>query len=216
MAITLSTGVSVAIAKTFSAAVNMTALTNASEAVATLASGHGVVAGDYLEVASGWDLLDKRIVRAKTVATNSVTFESIDTTDTVRYPAGTGIGTVRIITAWSALSQLKSMSASGGDQNYADITSLVDRTQKQIPTTRSAVSMNIEVFDDPTLPWYSDVTKASDESKPYAVRLAFANGSKLVANAYWSLQKVPSVAANEAMTTQISLSYAADPVRYAA
>lgn len=216
MAITLSTGVSVAIAKTFSAAVNMTALTNASEAVATLASGHGVAAGDYLEVDSGWDLLDKRIVRAKTVATNSVTFESIDTTDTVRYPAGTGIGTVRIITTWSALSQLKSMSASGGDQNYADISSLADRTQKQIPTTRSAVSMNIEVFDDPTLPWYRDVTKASDEPKPYAVRLVFANGSKLVANAYWSLQKVPSVAANEAMTTQISLSYAADPVRYAA
>jgi hypothetical protein len=45
--------------------------------------------------------------------------------------------------------------------------------------------------------------------------LAFPNGSKTVANAYWSLMRVPTMAQNEALMTQISLSYAAEPVRYA-
>ena len=103
----------------------------------------------------------------------------------------------------------------GGDQQFADITSLSDRTTKQVPTVRSAVTMNIGVYDDPSLTWYPIVTAASDASVPVALIMAFPNGSVLVANAYWSLQKVPTVGKNEALSTQISLSYAADPIRYA-
>jgi hypothetical protein len=36
----------------------------------------------------------------------------------------------------------------------------------------------------------------------------------MVANAYWSLLRVPTMAQNEAMMTQMNLSYAAEPVRY--
>ena len=82
MAITLATGTALSIASTYGASVNMTALTNAAEAVATLAVGHGCVVGDFLEVTSGWDLLNNRIVRVKTVATNDITFEGINTVST--------------------------------------------------------------------------------------------------------------------------------------
>jgi hypothetical protein len=216
MAITLSTGTSLEIAKTYGTSVTMSALTNATEAVATLGAGHSVVVGDYLELTSGWDLLDKRVVRVKTVASNDVTLESINTTSTTKYPAGAGAGSIRRITAWSQLTQLKDMSASGGEQQFADITSLSDRTAKQVPTIRSAVTMNIGVFDDPTLTWYGDVSAAADASAPYGLKMSFPNGSKLIANAYWSLQKVPEVGKNEALTSQITLSYAAEPVRYSA
>lgn len=215
MAITLSTGVAVAIAKTYGNAVTMSVITNAAEAVATLAAGHNVVAGDFLEINSGWGLLDKRVVRVKTVSTNDVTLEGINTADTTKYPAGSGTGTIRRITAWTALSQIKGISASGGDLSFADVTAIDDVVAKQIPTIRSAVSMNLDVYDDPTLGWYADVEKASDARAPYGLRMSFPNGSKLVANAYWSLQKVPAVNINEAMTSQVSLSFAAEPNRYA-
>lgn len=214
MAITLSTGVTLEVAKTYGISIAVSAVTNATEAVATLAAGHGVVAGDYLEVSSGWDLLDKRVVRAKTVSTNDVTLEKVNTSNTAKFPAGSGIGSIRRITAWSQLSQLKSLSASGGDVNFADITSLSDLTQKQVPTTRSAVTMTLDVFDDPSLAWYADVTAADEARTPYGLKMNFPNGSKLVASAYWSLMRVPQVNLNEAMTTQITLSYAAEPVRY--
>jgi len=215
MAITLSTGTVAAIAKTYGAVVNMTALTNAAEAVSTLAAGHACAVGDYLEVSSGWGRLDKRIVRVKTVATNDVTFEGINTTSTTLYPASSGTGSIRRITAWDNLSQLKDFSASGGDQQFADITAIDDVVERKVPTIRSAVTLSMTVHDDPALAWYATVQAASDTATPAGLRLSFPNGTKLVANAYWSLQKTPNVAKNEALTAKIDASYAADPVRYA-
>lgn len=214
MSIGLSTGTILAIASTYGTSVTMSAISNATEAVATLAAGHGCVVGDYLEVSSGWGRLDKRIVRVKTVATNDVTLEAINTTSTTVYPAGSGTGSIRRITAWTNMSQIADLATSGGDQQFEDITALDDVIGKQIPTIRSPVTMNITVFDDPTLAWYAAIQAADDSRTPYGMRMSLPNGSKLIANAYWGLQRVPSVAINKALRTQVSLSYAAEPVRY--
>ena len=168
MAITLSTGTIAAIAKTYGAAVTMSALTNAAEGVATLAASHGVIVGDYLEVTSGWGRLDKKVVRVKTVSVNDVTLEGINTTSTTLYPAGSGIGSIRRITAWDNLSQLKDFSVSGGDQNFADVTAIDDVVERKVPTTRGAVSLSMTVMDDPTLAWYATVQTAADTSTPCA------------------------------------------------
>ena len=99
MSKTLATRIKFSIAKTYASSVSMTALTNAAEAVATLGAGHGVVVGDYLELTSGWGLLNGKVVRAKTVVTNDVTLEGINTVSTTKFPTGTGIGSIRRITA---------------------------------------------------------------------------------------------------------------------
>lgn len=216
MSITLSTGATLAVAKQYTAAFNITAITNAAEAVCTTATST-ISPGDYVEISSGWGLLDKRIVRAKTGTTaTSLILEGMDTSDVVKYPAGTGIGSVRKVSAWSQLSQVKTITASGGTQNFADITSLSDTVQRQIPTTKAAVTMEAVCFDDPALAWYSDVTAADTARTPYGLLMTFPNGSKLCANSYWSLQRVPTMASNEALMSSISLSYAAEPMRYSA
>jgi hypothetical protein len=217
MAITLATGTALSIASTYGTAVNMTAITNASEAVATLGAGHGVVVGDFLEVTSGWDLLNGRIVRAKTVATNDITFEGINTNvnPTVNYPAGTGTGTIRRITAWTTISQVQSFDTSGGDLNFADITTITDRTQKQVPTTRSAQTLSMTVFDDPALAGQVAVQAASDTSTPAAFRIVFPNNSRMVINGYWSIASAPQVAVNAPLTNNITFSGIALATRYA-
>lgn len=215
MAITLATGTQVAVASTYGSSVSMTAITNATQAVATLGAGHGVVVGDFLEVTSGWDLLNNRIVRVVTVATNDITFEGINTTSTSNYPAGTGTGSIRRITAWASVTQVQGLDTGGGDQQFADITTIVDRTQKQVPTTRAPQVLTLTVFDDPALGYYSTVVAASDAATPIAFRMIFPNGSRLVGNYYCSVQKTPSVAANQPLTAQIAFSSLADPVRYA-
>ena len=216
MAITLSTGATLSVAKTYAAVIAISALSNASNAVATTAAAHNISVGDYVEVSSGWGLLDKRVVRAGTGTTAStLVLDGVDTTDLSKYPAGTGIGSVRKITAWTTLSQVKGVSASGGSQNFANVTSISDVVERQVPTTRSAVTMTVDCFDDPSLAWYGDVSAADNARTPYGLLMAFPNGSKLVANAYWSLMRVPTMASNEALMTQISLSYAAEPMRYA-
>lgn len=215
MSITLSTGSVIAIASTYGSSSTMSAINNAAEAVATLGGGHGVVVGDYLEVTSGWDRLNKRIVRAKVVATNDITFEGIDTTNTTRYPTGTGTGSIRRITAWTNLSQVQGVEPGGGEQQYADITTIADLVQKQIPTTRAPVTVSMTVFDDPALAYYAVVRAAAEAALETAVRFTFPNSSKLLANAFWSLQTTPSIGSNAPLTARIDLSYAAEPVRYA-
>lgn len=215
MAITLATGTLVAIASTYGSSSAMSAITNASSAVATLAAAHGVIVGDFLEITSGWDRLNGRIVRVSAVATNDVTLEGINTASTSLYPAGTGTGSIRRITAWTNLSQITSgISVSGGEQQFADITTLTDRTQKQIPTVRGAVNVTLPLFDDPSLAWYSTVQTASDTATATGVRMIFPNASRLVANAYWSLQAVPTIE-DSTLRGSISLSFVADPTRYA-
>ncbi|MFZ5917052.1 MAG: phage tail protein [Chloroflexota bacterium] len=214
MAITISTGTGIDIAKTYGSAISMTALTNASEAVATLAAGHALVVGDIIEVTSGWGRLNKRIVRIKTVAVNDVTMEGINTTSTTLYPAGSGTGTVRKITAWDEVTQIKEVSVSGGDQQYVDITTIADVTAKQAPTIRNAVALTLTVMDDPALAWYATVNTAADTDAVAAVRMRFPNGSKLLGNGYWSLQKTPNIAKNDAITARVDVSYIAEATRY--
>jgi hypothetical protein len=214
MSVTIATGTQASIASTYGSSVNMTAITNATEAVATLAVGHGVVVGDFLEVTSGWDLLNNRIVRIKTVATNDVTMETIDTSSTSNYPAGSGTGSIRRITAWTSITQIQQIQTSGGDLDFADITSIVDRVKKQVPTVRSAIQIDLTVFDDPSLGWYNTVRTASETFAATALRLVFPNASRMVANGYYSLQTTPNVASNSPLTAGIGFSALATPTRY--
>lgn len=213
--ITLATGSVFAIASTYGSAVTMSAISNASEAVATLGAGHACVVGDYVEITSGWDRLNGRLARVKAVASNDVTLEGIVTTSTTLYPAGTGTGTIRRITAWTNLSQITAnVGVSGGDQQFADITTIADATAKQIPTVRSATQVTLATFDDPALGWVPTVRAASETATPAGFRMSFPNGSKLVANAYWSLQEVPTIE-DSTLRGSISLSFVATPTRYA-
>lgn len=215
MSITSAVGTTFAIASTYGSAKTMSAISNATSAVATLAASHGVVVGDILEVTSGWDRLNGRLVRVSAVATNDVTFEGIDTSSTTNYPAGTGTGTVRVISAWTQITQITAdFSVSGGGQQYADVTTLADRTQKRIPTTRDPIDITLPLFDDPSLSWYSTVQSVSDSSTTAGLRVVFPNGSRLLANGYWSLRKTPTVS-DSTLRGEISISMAADPTRYA-
>lgn len=216
MAKTLSTRIKFQIAKTYGPSVAMSAITNAAQAVATLASGHGVQVGDFLEITSGWGNLNNRIVRAGAVTGDAVTLEGFDSTSLSKYPAGAGIGSVRRILAWDQLSQIKNVSTSGGEQQWADATSLDDDVEIKIPTIKSARTLTLEFFDDPTLPWYATVMAASDTTVDTGLLILPPNGSKIVANATWSLLKEPNVAKNEVLTSTINLSFSAESIRYVA
>jgi hypothetical protein len=214
MAITLAVGTTVAIASAYAAAKTMSAITNATSAVATLEASHGVVLNDFVEITSGWARLNGRIAKATNIATNDVTLGGIDTSSTARYPSGSGAGTVREISTWTTIGQIaRAINVSGGEQQFADITTLEDVIDKQIPTRRSPVQVRLPLFFDPALSYVSSVRTASDTAVPTAVRMTFPNGSVLVANAYWSYQEVPTIE-DETLRTSIDLAFVALPTIY--
>jgi hypothetical protein len=214
MAVTKTPGTAFAIGSTYGATKTMSAITNAAEAVATLEAAHGVIVGDFIELTSGWDLANGRVFRVSAVSTNDVTLEGFNTVSTTHYPAGTGTGTVREITAWTTLSQISpAFSVAGGDQNFADTTFVSNLIRTQIPTDRNPVTVSMPFFYDPTLAWFATVRTAADAASPYVFRMVFPNASRLVVGAYWSLRGVPT---NEDSTLRdsIDLSFIGTPTVY--
>lgn len=216
MSKTLTTGSTIQVASTFGTGFTISAISNATDAVATLSSSHGVIVGDYIHIqTSGWARAVDRVFRVSAVSTNDVTLEDFNTSDTNAFPAGTGAGTGREITAWTEVPQVQSASSSGGDLSFADATTLADNEQRQVPTTRSAVQYNLTCFDDPSLSGFTAVQTASDSRSVYPLRINFSNGSKAVAGAYWNLQKTPNLAPNALLTVNVGISLASEPTRYA-
>ena len=214
MSVSLPNGALVAIAASYGVPSAMTALTNANPAVASLAVGHGIVAGDVFEITSGWSRLTNKVARASIVATNDVTVENVNALSVGIYPAGGGVGSVRKILSWTQLSQVLTSASSGGAQNFLDYQFLESDAAKQIPTFKSAAGLTLSVADDPTLPGYQLVSDANDDRLPRAVRITLPSGAKIFYNAYISIDKTPSLNINQLMAVAVTLSLTAEPIRY--
>lgn len=215
MAVTLPNGSIIAIASGYTAAVAVSAATNANPGVLTTAT-QAYAAGAFVEVTSGWSRLDSRIVRLSAATTTSATLEGINTSSTQQYPAGGGVGSVRSISGWTQLSQILSTSSEGGEQQFTNFQFLEADAERRIPTNKSAAGISLTIADDPALAGYIVAKAANDDRLARAVRISLPNGGILLYNAYISLSPIPSLTVNEVMANQVTLSLLSEPVRYAA
>lgn len=213
MAVSLPNGALISIANGYGSAVTVTALTNASPPVAT-ATAHGFVAGDFLEVTSGWSRLTNKVVKVGTVTSNTFELLGIDSTLTSIYPAASGTGTVRKITGYTQLAQVLTSASSGGDQQFLTYQFLEADAQKQIPTFKNAAGLTFTVADDPAQPGYIVALAANDDRLQRGVKATLPNGSVISYNAYISVNKTPSLTVNQLMDFQVTMSLLAEPVRY--
>lgn len=214
MSLTLADGSVLSIAATYGATKSMTAITNATEAVATLEASHGVIVGDIFEVTSGWLDLNGRIVRAKTVATNDVTFESIDTSSTTLYPAGEGIGSIREIATWQTVSQVLSIASEGGDQQFYEYQFMNALLRSRVPTNKDPVTVALEIADDIAATQNTHI-KASDTTQTVrAARLVYRNASRTLFNGYWSYGPFPMLALGQANKRAVKIALSAAPTEY--
>jgi hypothetical protein len=216
MSVTLPNGSIIAIASGVAAADSITAITNASPAVATTSGAHGFVAGDLVRITSGWSRLTDKVVRVGVVG-SSTTFEleDYDTTDTDVYPAGSGTGTAELISGWTQLSQILASSSSGGEQQFLEYQFLEADAQKRIPTFKNAAGLTFSIADDPSLPGYQLASVANDDRDPRGVRITLANGSVILYLCYISLNKTPTLTVNELMACEVTMSMLNEPMRYA-
>lgn len=215
MSAQISQGTRVAIASTYGSGFTLLSCTNASPAVATLSSSHGVIVGDIIELTSGWDLLDKRIVRVSVVATDAVTLESIDTSSTTQYPAGEAAGTGREITAWTTITQINEFAIEATSVEFVDITTLANQMHREIPGLESAGKATAKTLYDLSLSWITTVLTASDTNALTGLRMITPSGNKIYQNAYWKLSRQPEVAVGAAIKQGLSLSFASWPTSYA-
>jgi hypothetical protein len=215
MTISLAQGSQVAIAETYGSPFNVTAITNAAEAVATVQAGHGLAPNDIIEFTSGWDYANGRILRVKTVVSNDVTLEGFDTQNTTDYPSGSGVGTLRKITAWQSITQIQSVSSTASAPDKVDITTLANKTRKFKPGLGNYPDLTMTVFYDRALAWVAPALLASRRGTDIAIRIIPPGGNKIYGNGTISLTPSPQLATGQAITMPVSYFFNADQTDYA-
>lgn len=192
----------------------ITAITNANPAVATLEAAHGVIVGDYVYIRSGWALLDRRLARASAVATNDVTLEGIDTSNTSVYPPGGGTGTVQEFTWATQLSQIEpQLSTSGGDLKTQDGTFLEHLIDQVVPDGFNASTWTVGYFSDAALAWLSAVRAAmmGQVERPFMFKAL--NNQRVMYSSFWALNEFASIQ-NNSFRGQITLLHQGQPTVY--
>lgn len=141
------TGSTFFVATAFSAAVPVTAISNASEAVVS-ATAHGYANGDIVEMRSSWGRLEKRAFRVKSVAANTFVLEGADTTNVTFYPAGSGGGSVRKVSTFVQITTVMNPNSSGGEAKKVNYKFTESDVEYSINDGFSAVNRSMELDAD--------------------------------------------------------------------
>jgi hypothetical protein len=241
MAMTLAVGIDVKIAKAINgsnvAAASAAEVTAGKFLVTTAASnsadnptitfdatkGAGILEGDFVYIESGWTELNRRVFKVSkldntgaSLAAGTVRLLGCDTSndsDLIQFVPGEGVGKVWRVTSWQSLSQIKSLSGSGGDMQFTNITSLTDNAVKEIPTVRGSTKVEMVVYDDPKLSWMTRILEADRRQIPAPFQMVFPSGTVVAGMAYWNIAKIPDIVYGEVVTAKLTLTYLSDPTR---
>lgn len=216
MSTRLPNGTRFAVSTSLAAAVAITGLTNAAEAVAS--AGTLPAAGDILLLKSGWPELNESPVRAKSPGAGTFVLENIDTTDEARYPPTEGVGTYEKVNTFVGLTQVLAADLSGGDQNFHDFQYVEDQggRQRRKPTYKSPMTYTLTLAVDEELAWYEALIELDRLGEVVILRETSPNGDTIYYAGYISFNKVPTKTLNENAQVTATFSINSDPIRYEA
>ena len=190
----------------------VTAITQANPGVVTLA-GHGYSDGDiiYLEV-SGMYQLNEKAVRVASSTTDNFALEGVDTTDFDSFSSGTA----QLATLGTTISTATTISASGGDFDFIDTTTIHDNTKKQIPGLPNAISFQMDHIWDMTDAGQSAMKSASDGQGKRVFKFQFGSGGKIIYFAgYVGYSGLPGGSAQNLVTSNAVITMNGTPTYYA-
>ena len=196
----------------------MSAITNATQAVATLEASHGIIANDIMVVFSGWLKLNKRIVRAESVSTNDVTLDDINTASTSRFPAGSGTGTIQEVpsNAWVQIPYVKDFQGSGGEQQTVTEEFLDSDDQYEFFTSRTPRRFNFgTAYQGPTATHFAGLLLASENRSEIPFKIVYPGGSVTYMLAVPAFDQVPTVTKGQVQVNPTVLLVRGEPTTYA-
>ena len=206
----LWTNVQVATQSAIAAADTITGITKASPGVVT-SVGHGWNNGDYVYYdVEGMYQLDERIVRVANKTADAADLEGIDTTAFNTFASGTG----QVITFGNSITTAVSVAASGGEAEFADVTTIHDPRRKQIPTFFSPLTLSFDMIFDPSDASLAALKAASDLQSKSAIKITWS-GPVMVVTGYVGASLTPTGNAGELVKTSVVFTAFGSPTYYA-
>lgn len=211
-------GSTLQIAQTMGASIQVTGISNAKEAVATLsAADSSIAAGDYVQLFTSWVNMSGLVCRVKSVTTDKVTLEKVDTTDTEIYPEGGGAGTLVKIKAWIDLPLTPTISNSGNEQQTTTFQAIQHERAVNINTYKSAATQTFTMAHDASAP-VREVLKKLDRSQDVTAFKFYNKRAKetRVYGCQVSFNEIPASEVNNVETNSLVLSLVSEMVIYPA
>lgn len=221
MSRTAVNGALVEIATTFGASKAFSSISNAANASASFAADPGLADQDiFYIVSSGWEDATGRVLRADSPTGSGpylVTFEDFNTSDTNRYPTGSGAGSIIEVTAWATIGQIlgDTFNPSGDEQQYLTWQYLAANRQQQMPTTRTPGVINFEVHDDANDAGQTAVFSSQDQAAETPFRITLRDDTIILGLAFFSISNIPILQGNNIVRRNVSLSFQQVPTTYA-
>ena len=213
MAYSLPEGSSQQFSNTLAGSKTITAITNANPAVATC-TAHGYTTGDEIMLSSGWEDATDSVYKIESVDANSFRILGLDTTNTSFFPAGSGGGTAQKLSAWTAIPQVLTISASGGDARFTDVNPLAKRNGIRIPTGFNATSVTLSLGFDATTPAYKTMVGISRSLSKVAFKQVLSGGSVQYGWGYLTVSEFPKLNNNQVNTVDAALTFLGRTMSY--
>ena len=202
--------VAIAVQSALGGALSISAISKANPGQVTSTS-HGLSNGDYvlLSVQGMWQV-DAMVARVSSSAANTFNLEGVDTTNFDTFTSGNCYK----ITFGTTLSTAVGLSASGGDFDFIDVTTIHDNVKKQVPGAANPATFSFTSIWDVADAGLLALKSASDNQAQRAIRITFANGQKLVFTGYIGCTLLPVGNAQDKVETNFVITMFGKPNVY--
>lgn len=186
------------------AAITLVSISKAATGVAKYSGAVDPNVGDIiLMAAQGMYQVDKRLFRIANVNPAAKTFE-LENEDTTTYDSLVA-GSFQVVTFGASFATVQGVNVSGGDPEFADVTTIHDNVRKRVPTIVSPLSFGMDNIFDLSDPGFVECNKAYKAKSMRAVRLRFGTGAKMLLLGYVAAAGVPTGQAQGVVQTKVSI-----------
>jgi hypothetical protein len=199
---------------TLASAKTVTAVSNASPAVAT-STAHGFADGDELLFTSGWEDATDSVFKADQLTADTFGILGLNAVNTSFYPAGSGVGTVQKVSSWVEIPQVLTISTNGGDARFTTIEPLAKRNSINVPTGFNAMSISITMGHDPANANYRAMVDIARGLSKVAFKMVLSGGATAYGYGYMSVNEAPSLNRNQANQVTAALTFLGRFMSYA-
>lgn len=181
----------VEVQKTLSAAIPISAISNANPGVVTY-FGTDPVNGDVVVIGS--DVPDMSEVSDQTARvslanpTSPSTF-ALERLKTTNYGVFSGVSSFKIVTEWSTLGNAKTLSAGSVSPNRLDKTVLLDSIKSYLLGQPDVPEITVDMLSNPFLEAVELIVEAAEDGTQLAFRVTCMDGSKRI---FGGLVSLPS------------------------
>ena len=208
-------GTKVFYSATLATAKNLTAVSNASPAVATCV-GHAYNDLDPLLSNSGWEDANDSVFEADQLTADTFGITNLDSSSTSWFPSGTGTGTAQKVSDWVEIPQILDISPNGGGVKYGTVAPLGSRNDKKQPIGFEAQGVDLKIGYDATNATIKAMQAITRVFGKVAFKLVVPGGGRIYGYGNLACGEFPEMSKGNAIQLAVGIGFDGRAISYGA